>query len=186
MPHGGRLLVSTAAVEINPEEVGDSAQGRAGRFAFFSVTDSGYGISTEIMPHLFEPFFTTKEAGKGTGLGLATVYGIVKQHEGWIEVESTPGHGATFRIFLPANVAFAKVPVHSTLAPKPSGGNETILLVEDEPMLRALMRRVLQHYGYRVYSASSGVEALKVWAEHASEIDLLLTDMVMPRGVLRP
>jgi signal transduction histidine kinase len=184
MPKGGRLLIHTASVELTDEEARGNTKARAGQFACFSVTDSGCGIAADIMPHLFEPFFTTKEVGKGTGLGLATVYGIVKQHGGWIEVESTPGHGATFRIFLPASGKKpADVRSHPVLAPKASGGNETILLVEDEPILRALMRTVLQHYGYRVYTASSGVEALKVWAEHELEIDLLLTDMVMPDGL---
>ncbi len=183
MPNGGRLLLHTAALELNDEEIRGHAKARAGRFACLSVTDSGCGMASEILPHLFEPFFTTKEVGKGTGLGLATVYGIVQQHKGWIEVESAPGHGATFRIFLPAHLHPAKTPAPTALAPKASGGSETILLVEDEPILRALMRTVLQHYGYRVYTASSGVEALKVWSEHALEIELLLTDMVMPGGV---
>jgi signal transduction histidine kinase len=183
MPKGGRLLIRTAIVELDDEEARSNPKARAGRFASFSVTDGGCGIASEIMPHLFEPFFTTKGVGKGTGLGLATVYGIVKQHEGWIEVESAPGHGATFKILLPANGKLAQAPVRSALPPKALGGNETILLVEDEPILRALMRTVLQHYGYRVYTASSGLEALKVWAEHAFEIELLLTDMVMPGGL---
>jgi two-component system cell cycle sensor histidine kinase/response regulator CckA len=183
MPKGGRLLIRTASVELTDEEARGNAKARAGQFACFSVTDSGCGIAADIMPHLFEPFFTTKEVGKGTGLGLATVYGIVKQHGGWIEVKSTLGHGATFKIFLPANGKPADVRSSSVLAPEASGGNETILLVEDEPILRALMRTVLQHYGYRVYTASSGVAALKVWAEHELEIDLLLTDMVMPDGL---
>ena len=183
MPNGGRLLIQTDALELHEEEIRGRAKARAGRFACLSVTDSGCGIASEIMPHLFEPFFTTKEVGKGTGLGLATVFGIVQQHKGWIEVESESGHGATFRIFLPVHVPSAKAPAPTALAPKTAGGSETILLVEDEPILRALMRTVLQHYGYRVYTASSGVEALQVWAEHALEIELLLTDMVMPGGV---
>ncbi len=183
MPKGGHLLIRTAAVEFNEAKIPGKANARAGLFACFSVTDSGCGVASEIIPHLFEPFFTTKDVGKGTGLGLATVYGIVQQHKGWIEVESAPGHGATFRIFLPASAPSAKAPSQAALAPKASGGNETILLVEDEPILRALMRTVLQRYGYRVYTASSGVEALKVWAEHAFEIELLVTDMVMPGGL---
>jgi CheY-like chemotaxis protein len=147
------------------------------------VADSGCGIPPEVLPRIFEPFFTTKEVGKGTGLGLATVYGIVKQHEGWIEVESAVKQGTTFKLFFPASV----VPVKSAAAassPSPvAGGNESIFLVEDEPALRKLTRTVLQRYGYRVITAVSGADALNVWPQHARDIDLLLTDMVMPDGV---
>jgi CheY-like chemotaxis protein len=147
------------------------------------MTDSGCGIAPEIMPRLFEPFFTTKEVGKGTGLGLATVYGIAKQHNGWIEVDSAPGRGATFKIFLPIETKPATTAESTDHTPEVSGGSETVLLVEDEPILRALMRTVLQHYGYRVYTARSGAEALKIWPQYGAEVNLLLTDLVMPDGL---
>ena len=139
------------------------------------------------LERIFEPFFTTKEAGKGTGLGLATVYGIVKQHKGWIEVTSQPGCGATFKIYLPAAAVpptgayDAAAPAHAPRAVR--GGKEVILLVEDETTLRELVRDVLRGYDYRVLEAASGVEALRVWDEHDGQVDLLLTDMVMPEGL---
>jgi len=135
------------------------------------------------LDRIFEPFFTTKEIGKGTGLGLATVYGIVKLHNGWIEVESRLGMGSTFAVFLPAgktDAAATSGPSEETTA---RGGNEIILVVEDETALRGLMRGVLQHYGYHVLEAASGSEALKVWEKNAPQIDLLLTDMALPEGV---
>jgi len=136
-----------------------------------------------VMPRIFEPFFTTKEVGKGTGLGLATVYGIVKQHHGWLDVESQPADGTTFRIGLPASAPKGVTkPVEKSQDPLPGGG-ETILVVEDEPALRALVTQMLSRFGYRVLSAASGVSALQVWNEHGSEIELLLTDMVMPDGM---
>lgn len=183
MPRGGRLLISTAAVEFTNEMAGSNSQARAGKFLCLNVADSGCGIPAEILPHIFEPFFTTKEVGKGTGLGLATVYGIVKQHEGWIEVESAVNQGTTFKLFFPANSTPVKSAVPSGLPATVVGGKEVILLVEDEPALRKLTRTVLQRYGYRVVTAVSGADALKVWPEHAADIDLLLTDMVMPDGV---
>ena len=183
MAKGGRLLICTAMVEFSEQDARDNGKARPGRFACFSMTDSGCGIAPEIMPRLFEPFFTTKEVGKGTGLGLATVYGIAKQHNGWIEVDSAPGRGATFKIFLPIETKPATTAESTDHTPEVSGGSETVLLVEDEPILRALMRTVLQHYGYRVYTARSGAEALKIWPQHGAEVNLLLTDLVMPDGL---
>jgi len=132
------------------------------------------------LPRIFEPFFTTKEIGKGTGLGLATVYGIVKQHQGWIEVESTPGKGTTFRVYMPfvQEVEADKDKVASEITVR--GGSETILLVEDERPVRELVARLLQNHGYKVWQASSGNDALGVWQEHKKEISLLLTDLIMP------
>ncbi len=141
-------------------------------------------MERKVLRRIFEPFFTTKEVGKGTGIGLATVYGIVKQHQGWVEVESEVGVGTTFKIFLPAvrdKIAAAPEP-----ASKPetiSGGGETILIVEDEINLLDLVRKVLEGYHYRILIASSGAEALRVWEEQAGRIDLLLTDMIMPGGL---
>jgi len=183
MANGGRLLVRTEAVELDTESARRDARRRAGRFACLSVIDSGCGIAPETMPHLFEPFFTTKEVGKGTGLGLATVYGIAKQHEGWVEVESKPGQGAAFKVFLPESAKPVEdAPRHGEPA-RPRGGKETILLVEDDAALRHVLQLVLQTYGYRILVASSGVEALQIWPEHAEEIDVLVTDMVMPDGM---
>ncbi len=183
MPRGGRLLVQTAVVEITHARAAFDSQAQTGNFVCLSVTDSGCGIPPEILPRIFEPFFTTKEVGKGTGLGLATVYGIVKQHEGWIEVESAVNQGTTFKLFFPAcalPAACAPVTGHDANV---AGGREVILLVEDDLSLRNATRHVLQRYGYRIITAVSGAHALKVWAMHAAEIDLLLTDMIMPDGV---
>ena len=135
------------------------------------------------MTRIFEPFFTTKDVGKGTGLGLATAYGIVKQHQGWIEVESQGGVGTSFKVFLPESPRAVAAPEQIALDPTVRGGNETILLVEDEAAVRGLARVVLQRHGYRVVEAGSGVEALSVWEKHGSDIDLLLTDMIMPDGM---
>jgi two-component system, cell cycle sensor histidine kinase and response regulator CckA len=183
MPNGGNLTFSTSLQTIGEGQKRQRPDARPGRFVCLSVADNGGGIAPEHVPHLFEPFFTTKEVGKGTGLGLATVYGIVKQHEGWIEVESQMGHGTTFRIFLPAVAATTGQPDESAAAPDVRGGRETILLVEDEPAVRSLVRTSLQRYGYQVRTAASGADALKEWTEHLNDIDLLITDVVMPDGV---
>jgi len=179
MPRGGRLTVGTCLCEIN-HQTQSNPEARTGLFVCLRVSDTGSGISPEVVPHIFEPFFTTKEIGKGTGLGLATVYGIAKQHQGWIEVLSEVGRGTTFRVYFPAGGAI-RAGSNSRGAPhKPRGGNERILVVEDEPELRALVRDILRQYGYKVFEASSGPEALRLWEEHWQEIDMLLTDMVMP------
>ncbi len=148
-----------------------------------SVADTGAGIAPEILSRIFEPFFTTKEAGKGTGLGLATVYGIVKQHHGWIEVDSQVRHGTTFKVFFPAslNTAAASTPLVSSTAAR--GRGETILIAEDEPALRRLAARILRNLGYEVLEAGSGVEAITVWEQHGKKVNLLLTDLVMPDGM---
>jgi CheY-like chemotaxis protein len=136
------------------------------------------------MARIFEPFFTTKEVGKGTGLGLATVYGIVKQHEGWVEVSSEPGQGTTFSVFFPASSEPLRAPPPEVaLAAAVRGGHETILVVEDEPVLRDMAQLILRDCGYRVLEAGSGPEALQVWECHRGGIDLVLTDVVMPGGM---
>jgi len=183
MTQGGRLLVETSREEILNSRAMPNPEARDGCFVCLAVTDSGSGIAPEVMPHLFEPFFTTKEVGKGTGLGLATVYGIVKQHGGWIDVANAPKHGARFKIYLPEHHQAHASSHPATTPAKPAGGKETIFLVEDEPALRCVAEKVLQRYGYRVITAISGVDALRVWPNHADEVDLLLTDMVMPDGV---
>ena len=142
-------------------------------------------MDNSTLSHLFEPFFTTKEIGKGTGLGLATVYGIVKQHQGWITVDSKPGAGSCFTIFLPCAAKPAEAIAPQTQNPLPAAtGTETLLIVEDEASLRELVVRILELCGYRIFKAKNGVEALTVWQQHKDEIDLLLTDMVSkPEGV---
>ena len=183
MPKGGTLTICGEEISINPQKQNGHPEVRSGQFIRINVSDTGSGIAPEVLPHLFEPFFTTKEPGKGTGMGLATVYGIVQQHQGWIEVESKPGHGASFKVFLPAKVTEACVPNGTEHTTKLSNGTETILLVEDEDLVRQLAEKVLHNFGYRVYNAGSGPEALSVWNAHRGEIDLLLTDMMLPGGM---
>jgi signal transduction histidine kinase/ActR/RegA family two-component response regulator/HAMP domain-containing protein len=184
MPRGGRLIIGIEAVDIDTAFIETHPQAREGPFVRLRVVDTGNGMVPETMAHIFEPFFTTKDVGKGTGLGLATVYGIIKQHDGWVEVASESGQGSTFDVFLPASDAVpgpAKKTVDSS--DPVAGGTETILIVEDEPILRDMARDILEECGYRILEAASGKEALDIWTQRAGEIDLLLTDMVMPEGV---
>jgi len=184
MLKGGTLTIDTRAVEIADAGARLHPEARAGQFVCLSVTDNGCGMDAATQSHIFEPFFTTKEVGKGTGLGLATVYGIVKQHEGWIEVASEVGQGTTFNIFFPASAEPVAAPAEETLpTAEVRGGNETILIVEDEPIVREMAQLILEEYGYRVLEAGNGVEALAVWEQHQDAIDLLLTDVVMPEGM---
>jgi len=183
MPKGGSLTISTLRVTIDAAYVARNSDARAGDFVCLAVQDSGCGITPEIMPRIFEPFFTTKEVGKGTGLGLATVFGIAKQHQGWVEVESQVGAGTLFKVMFPSLPVAAKRSGPQAAKPTVRGGTETILLVEDEEAVRALTSVILRKYGYRVLEAVSGVDAKEVWEEQAKEIDLLLTDMIMPEGL---
>jgi PAS domain S-box-containing protein len=184
MPKGGTLIIAMAPVTIDDAYVNLHPDARVGRFVSLSVTDTGTGMSKEILGRIFEPFFTTKEVGKGTGLGLATVYGIVKQHQGWVDVSSEPEVGTTFRVYFPASTKTADSSAEKGLIDTHiKGGTETILLVEDEPVLRELARVILKDYKYRVLEAATGHEALKVWERNNGRIDLLLTDMVMPEGM---
>ena len=177
MPKGGRLEVATHACEI------DEAQGRLlslapGRYVQLIVTDSGTGIDAAIQQKIFEPFFTTKTRGRGTGLGLASAYGIVRNHHGTIVVESKVGEGATFTIYLPATEARPEKTVEST--EEISKGNETILLIDDEPMVIQVASAILDHLGYTVHTVSSGQEAVQWYQEHGTTIDLIVLDMIMP------
>jgi len=147
------------------------------------VTDNGAGIAPEDLPHIFEPFFTTKDVGKGTGLGLATTYGIVQQHGGWIEVDSEIGRGAEFRVFFPRSGTEVPVAAPISMSTPAPRGMETILVVEDEAGVRALVFKLLKDLGYRVLQAQSGPHALDVWRQQGDDVDLLITDIVMPDGM---
>ena len=184
MPKGGKLSISTASVLIDREYVSHHPDSRTGSFVCLTVTDTGCGMDRKTLDRIFEPFFSTKEVGKGTGLGLATVYGLVKQHQGWIQVSSSVGVGTTFKIYFPAAVSKHDQSDSGSQASDPvRGGKETIMVVEDEPVLRELVCEILKQYDYNVIEAGSGVEALRVWDEFDGEVDLLLTDMVMPEGM---
>ncbi len=183
MPDGGRLIIGTEVETVDASRSQRQASARPGQFVCLSVQDSGVGIAPEVLPRIFEPFFTTKEVGKGTGLGLATVDGIVQQHQGWVEVSSQQGVGTTFRVYIPATPKPAKDEPQRLPQPQVRGGTEVILLVEDEAPVRDLTRQVLEKFGYTVLEAFSGVSALKIWQERAVEIDLLLSDIVMPGGM---
>jgi signal transduction histidine kinase/ActR/RegA family two-component response regulator/HAMP domain-containing protein len=184
MPNGGTLRISTDPVELNHGYVQMHPEARFGAFVCLRVSDTGCGMDAATMGHMFEPFFTTKEVGKGTGLGLATVYGIVKQHDGWIEVSSEVGKGSTFNVFFPASSEPMKAaPLESPVNAAVRGGQETVLVVEDEPVLRDMADLILQDCGYRVLKAGSGAEALQVWQQQANYIDLVVTDVVMPGGM---
>jgi len=183
MPGGGSLTIGTVPVMVSRAHVDRNPEAREGTFVCLSVSDNGTGIEADKLNKLFEPFFTTKEVGKGTGLGLATVYGIVKQHQGWIEVESELGKGSVFKVYLPATVKAVQVRNGKNAPQNVRGGKETVLLVEDEVGVLTLARGILKSYGYDVLEAKSGVEALRLWAMHDTRIDLLLTDIVMPEGM---
>jgi signal transduction histidine kinase/HAMP domain-containing protein len=184
MPGGGTLTIRTDSVELNDAYVKAHAEARPGAFVCLRVGDTGTGMDAATLARIFEPFFTTKEPGKGTGLGLATVYGIVKQHEGWIEVASEVGKGSAFNLFFPASSEPVKAPTQqpSPAAPVPVG-RETILVVEDEPVLRDMAHVILQDCGYNVLEAGCGAEALQVWERNSGRIDLVLSDVVMPGGM---
>ena len=183
MSKGGKLIIETSAVEMDKVTITQSPHVRVGSFICLSVSDTGCGIPPENLQRIFEPFFTTKDVGKGTGLGLATVFGIVQQHQGWINVYSEVGRGTTFRIYLPRLTAVAGQKTEQPAAITLRGGNETILLVEDDSFLRASIQNALLQLGYRVFEAATGTEALEIWQQHHEEIRLLLTDMVMPGGI---
>jgi two-component system cell cycle sensor histidine kinase/response regulator CckA len=183
MPAGGRLVIETAVTAFDELAVKQNPNARLGKFACLSVSDTGSGIPPEVLPRIFEPFFTTKDVGKGTGLGLATVFGIVQQHNGWVSADSEVGKGTTFRIHLPLLGTASEAADERPATGNAPGGKETILLVEDEQSLRVLVRNVLTRLGYRVLEATTGNTAIDVWREHRHEIKLLLTDLVMPDGM---
>lgn len=180
MPDRGILVLETSSLLAEEDLVQTHLAARPGAHVTLTVSDTGTGMSAETKAHLLEPFFTTKEPGKGTGLGLATVYGIVRQSGGAILVDSEPGKGAAFQILFPA-VAAQPENDSAPAAPGVLAGKETILVVEDEPGLRDFIRRVLVKQGYTVLQAPNGVEALALARAHSAPIDLLLTDVVMPK-----
>ncbi len=182
MPNGGRLTIQTEVIGVDAASAASHPNAAEGRYICASFTDDGCGMSRETLSHIFEPFFTTKEVGKGTGLGLATVYGIIAQHDGWIDVTSEIGSGTTFHVYLPVTDENTES-VSSDESTELRGGTETILLVEDEPDVREIAVDILRHHGYAVIPAADGPEALQLWSEKSGEIDLLVTDIVMPNGL---
>jgi CheY-like chemotaxis protein len=180
MPEGGRLIIETGNVDLDPSHGISGSDIRPGPYVMLAVTDTGHGMDEATKSRIFEPFFTTKERGKGTGMGLPTVYGIVQQSGGYIWVYSELGRGTTFKIYLPEFQDAAAQPVERPMLRTAPGGDETILLVEDEDLVRALARRMLESHGYRVLEARSGHEALLISQSHAGPIDLLITDVIMP------
>lgn len=180
MPDGGKLTIRTANVEMDPEIARKYVSVQAGPHVLLTVSDTGCGMDEETKQHIFEPFFTTKSVGNGTGLGLSTVYGIIKQSGGYISVESEVGAGTTFSIYLPrASEAVADEDTSGRVADLP-GGDETVLLAEDEEVVRMMTARILEESGYTVITAANGQEALRICSEHQRPIDLMLTDVVMP------
>jgi CheY-like chemotaxis protein len=181
MPAGGKLTIELANVELGEATLRAQFDPGPSPHVLLAVSDTGIGMDAATRTHIFEPFFTTKEEGHGTGMGLATVYGIVRQFGGSIDVDSEPGHGTTFRIYLPAVVGVATATVAPAITARPTpAGTETILLVEDQEAVLTFERRVLEHDGYAVLGAVNGAEALSIAASHAGPIALLVTDVVMP------
>jgi signal transduction histidine kinase len=179
MPQGGRLLVETQNTEVREDFCKKYPYSKPGKYVLLSVTDTGVGMNAETLEHIFEPFFTTKEMGKGTGLGLATVYGIVKQHEGFLNVGSEPGRGSTFLAYFPASLDLDEVP-RVPITNHSRGGNETILLAEDNEALQDLTVRTLEGLGYRVIAVSNGVEAVREFTANRNRIDMVILDVAMP------
>ena len=183
MPRGGQLTIRVSRREIDAAYAASVLDARSGSFVCISHSDTGCGIPPENMTRIFEPFFTTKELGKGTGLGLATVFGIAKQHHGWVQVESVLDKGTTFHVFLPATDAPVAAPENAETQFRQRGGTETILVVEDERDLRDFVARELRRHGYRIFEAVDGPSALKIWDEYKNEIKLVFTDVVMTGGL---
>jgi two-component system cell cycle sensor histidine kinase/response regulator CckA len=181
LPSGGRILIETSNVDLDSAYARDHTVVRPGPYVLLAVTDTGIGMTADTVAHIFEPFYTTKESGRGTGLGLSTVYGIVKQSGGYIWVYSEPGKGTTFKVYLPrVKDAVPVSPPPETSAPARRMGHETILLVEDEPAVRELTQMVLSERGYTVIEAPTPEDAERLVENSGAEVHLLLTDVVMP------
>jgi signal transduction histidine kinase/ActR/RegA family two-component response regulator len=183
MSSGGQLTIRAGQAAFTAADVSSQAERRAGPFIRLSVSDTGSGMDNAVVQHLFEPFFTTKEVGKGMGLGLATVHGMVTQHQGWIEVKSEVGKGTTFDIYFPIAARPARKVEAEPAASASSAGKETVLIVEDEEMLREMLREILTANGYQVLEAGNGEEAVRLWEENPDRVELLLTDNVLPDGI---
>jgi two-component system, cell cycle sensor histidine kinase and response regulator CckA len=181
MPNGGRISISTANVDLHEEYASSHVEVKPGHYVLLTVSDTGCGMDAETKARIFDPFFTTKGKNKGTGLGLSTVYGIIKQSGGHIWVYSEPGAGTTFKIYLPRDLdASLPAVITSAMMPKRSTGSETILVVEDEEALREVVKRILEASGFAVLTAAGGRQAISTAAQHAGDIHLLVTDVVMP------
>lgn len=181
MPHGGHLTLATERVELDDTFLREHGYGAPGLYAVISVSDTGIGIPKEIMDKIFEPFFTTKDPDKGTGLGLAMAYGIIRQHKGYINVYSEPGMGTTFRIYLPVIACAEESIAKSPVEPLPLMGSETILIAEDDAILRKLLSTILLANGYKVILAEDGEAAIRTFSDNRDEIQLVMLDMIMPR-----
>ena len=181
MPSGGKLQLVTSLKNIGNPDAGKNLE--PSPHVCLAIIDDGIGIAPEVLPQIFEPFFTTKEVGKGTGLGLATVYGIIKQHNGWLAVSSKLGKGTCVEIYFPARCENQTATPELSATPQLPRGSGTILIVEDEPPVRHLLSVLLNKLGYQVITAVNGVEAIKVWREHREKISLLITDVIMPGGM---
>ena len=182
MPTGGTLTISTSRVELDNDFINTHGYGKHGSYSLITVADTGVGMDEQTRSRIFEPFFTTKEVGKGTGLGLAIAYGIIKQHNGFINCVSTPCKGTTFRVYLP--IATTTIPAEDLDGKKtviPSSGTETVLLAEDDPEVRRLTKTVLEDFGYTILEAGDGAEAVREYRAHENTVHLLLFDVVMPR-----
>jgi CheY-like chemotaxis protein len=177
MPQGGKISITTALLDEAPPQVPFPV--KADHWLQISVADTGIGIDPELVTRIFDPFFTTKTAGQGHGLGLAIAYGIIRQHDGWIDAESTPGHGSTFHIFLPVRIDC----VPSTLAETPGSVHrgETILIAEDTELLKKMLKTILADMGYDVLTASDGAEAIELYRQNKDRVRLMMLDMVMPK-----
>jgi len=179
MPHGGVLRITTSALEINELNRSIHNIPVPGRYAYITVSDTGKGMDKDTQEHIFEPFYTTKEVGKGTGLGLSIVYGIIKKHNSFINVYSEPGKGTTFKIYLPLKSPFVEETRVESSAPLPRG-TETLLLAEDDAVVRQMMKSILEEFGYTVLVAGDGAKAVEVFHENRDRIQLVLSDLIMP------
>ncbi len=180
MPSGGRLVLESRRIELDSSFVQTHGYGKPGSYALLSLSDTGTGMDAQTAKRIFEPFYTTKEVGKGTGLGLSIVYGIMKQHNGYINVYSEPGHGTTFKIYFPLTAAAALEQKTQELVPY-RGGSETLLLAEDDPEVRRLTKAVLTEFGYQIIEATDGDEAVRLFEERKDSIDMLILDVIMPK-----
>ena len=180
MPEGGRLVIETENITLDGEDSWTNLEVNPGEYVLLTVSDTGQGIDKETVENIFDPFFTTKEIGKGTGLGLASAYGIIKSHGGHITCYSEAGRGTTFKIYLPVAESMAEISAPKTMAASLKPGHENILVVDDEEWIRDIATEMLEHYGYNVFSAHSGEEALNVYNRQGDEIDLVILDLGMP------